>query len=361
MYVSRLSLINYRNFETRSLEFRPGINCLVGPNGIGKTTVLDAVYHLCFGKSYFNPVSTQNIRFGEAFFMIEGGLVKQGMEDRVQCSFKKGHKKILKRNGKEYEKLRDHIGLYPAVIISPADRDLISEGSEVRRKFIDGVVSQIFSDYLDKLLKYNKILEQRNALLKYFALNSTYDGTNLEIYNEQLSDLGTEIHRRRLAFVEEFRPLLLEQHRVISDQAESVDCHYQSQLDEAPLKELLRSNEQKDLRLQFTTQGIHKDDFSFQISDHPIKKYGSQGQQKTFLIALKLAQWEYIRSALKTAPVLLLDDIFDKLDERRVGRLIELVSSQDYEQVLISDTQSERTERAVQKATQDFNLIALDK
>lgn len=361
MFVTKLSLVNYRNFETQDFEFSQGVNCLVGANGIGKTTVLDAVYHLCYGKSYFNPVSTQNIRFGQSFYMLDGLFDKGGQNERIQCSFKKGHKKVLKRNGKEYERIRDHIGLFPSVIISPSDRDLIAEGSEIRRKFIDGIISQADGSYLDQLLKYNRVLEQRNALLKYFSLNQTYDGNNLQVYNEQLSAMGTEIYGRRREFTEEFRPLLLDQYREISEGREVVDLNYQSQLGEAKLSALLEEHEPKDLRVQYTTQGIHKDDFDFCIAGHPIKKYGSQGQQKTFLIALKLAQWEYIRSALKTEPVLLLDDIFDKLDQDRVARLLELVGSQSYQQVLISDTSPERTVEAVSKATKNFNLIPLER
>jgi DNA replication and repair protein RecF len=360
MYVSQIELVNYRNFEASRFELKPGINCIVGPNGIGKTTLLDAVYHLCFGKSYFNPLSTQNIRFGEGYFMLDGRLIKEGQNERIQCSFKKGHKKVLKRNGKEYERIRDHIGLFPAVIVSPSDRDLISEGSDVRRKLMDGIISQTSPAYLDQLIRYNRILEQRNALLKYFALNQLFDENNLRVYDEQLCELGSDIYRQREEFIEGFRPLLLEHYRLISENREEVDCTFVSQLQGGRLRDLLLEQQNRDLRVQYTTQGIHKDDLQFLISGHPIKKYGSQGQQKTFLIALKLAQWEYIRTALKTAPVLLLDDIFDKLDEKRVSRLIHTVGSRAYEQVILSDTHPERTREVVENAETPYHFISVE-
>ena len=198
MFLKHLSLVNYKNFDTQNLEFEPTINCLVGANGIGKTNILDAIYHLSFGKSYFNPVATQNIRHGEEFFMIEGIFEKEDREEKIICSYKKGLKKVIKRNGKAYEKFSEHIGFLPLVIISPADRDLITEGSETRRKFIDGVISQSDKTYLGTLIKYNKVLAQRNSLLKYFALNNTFNKDTLDVYNEQLNEYGSIIFKKRL-------------------------------------------------------------------------------------------------------------------------------------------------------------------
>ncbi|MGB5508967.1 DNA replication/repair protein RecF [Robiginitalea sp.] len=359
MHLKRLSLLNYKNFDTREFEFDAKINCLIGPNGVGKTNVLDSIYHLAFGKSYFNPVTTQNIRHGEEFFVIEGVFVKEGREEGVVCSFKKGSKKVLKRNGKVYDRISDHIGQVPLVIISPSDRDLILEGSEVRRKFMDGVISQSNKEYLQDVLNYHKIVSQRNALLKYFAANRTFDKDSLEIYNHQLHILGTRIHEKRVAFMLEFTPIFIAQYKAISGGDEPVRLRYQSQLESAPLSDLLLENLDKDRLLQYTSQGIHKDDLSMEIDGYPIKKFGSQGQQKSFLIALKFAQFQFMKSQLSGMPILLLDDIFDKLDEGRVAHIVNLVNQDLFGQIFISDTHGERTEKTVKQIHQTYALITL--
>ena len=359
MHLKRLSLLNYKNFDTREFQFDAKINCLVGPNGVGKTNVLDSIYHLAFGKSYFNPVTTQNIRHGEEFFVIEGGFEKDGRDQSVVCSFKKGGKKVLKRNGKVYERISDHIGQMPLVIVSPADRDLILEGSEVRRKFMDGVISQSDKEYLQDVLDYHKLISQRNALLKYFAANRTFDSDSLEVYNHQLHALGTRIHGKRLAFMRDFTPIFISQYKAISGGDEPVNLRYESQLDAAPLAELFTANLEKDRLLQYSSQGIHKDDLSMEIQGHPIKKFGSQGQQKSFLIALKFAQFQFMKAQVSGMPVLLLDDIFDKLDEGRVSHIISLVNQELFGQIFISDTHSERTENTVKRIHQTYALIAL--
>jgi len=259
MFLKSLSLVNYKNFDSKNLDFDPTINCLVGKNGVGKTNILDAIYHLCFGKSYFNPVATQNIKHGTEFFMIDGAFEKNDRQEKIVCSFKKGMKKVIKRNGKAYDKFSEHIGFLPLVIISPADRDLIVEGSETRRKFIDGVKSAL----------------------------------------------------------------------------------------------------EKDRALQYTSVGIHKDDLDFTIDGYPIKKFGSQGQQKSFLIALKLAQFYFIKKQAKTTPILLLDDIFDKLDEERVAHIVSLVNNEAFGQLFISDTHTDRTEKVVKKINQSYKIFNL--
>ena len=325
MFLNHLSLINYKNFGSQSFDFDSKINCFVGANGVGKTNVLDAIYHLSFGKSYFNPVATQNIKHGTDFFVIDGDFHKNQREEKIVCSLKRGMQKIIKRNGKAYERLSDHIGLLPLVIISPADRDLIIEGSETRRKFVDGVISQSDKDYLQTLIKYNKVLSQRNALLKYFAANNTFDNGTLAIYNEQLDTYGSVIYQKRKSFMEPFITIFKEQYAIISGGNEEVTLTYESKLASKGLLALLENNLDRDRALQYTSVGIHKDDLSFEISGHPIKKFGSQGQQKSFLIALKFAQFHFIKELSKTTPILLLDDIFDKLDEERVGHIIALV------------------------------------
>ncbi|MEH6680857.1 MAG: DNA replication and repair protein RecF [Sediminicola sp.] len=359
MFLKRLSLINYKNFNAQNFEFDAKINCFVGSNGIGKTNILDAIYHLSFSKSYFNPVATQNIRHGEDFFVIEGEFEKEGREERVVCSLKKGLKKVLKRNGKTYDKLSDHIGFLPLVMISPADRDLILEGSETRRKFMDGVISQSDRSYLNALMDYGKILGQRNSLLKYFAVNNTFDPVTLSVYNEQLHTYGTQIHVKRVAFLESFIPIFREQYGTISGGKETVAVTYDSKLLENGLLTLLEQHLDRDRALQFTGVGIHKDDLSFEIGGHPIKKFGSQGQQKSFLIALKLAQFNFIKNVAKTTPILLLDDIFDKLDENRVAHIMKLVDNDHFGQIFISDTHAERTEEVVATAHQSYRMFKL--
>ncbi|MET1259933.1 DNA replication/repair protein RecF [Flagellimonas sp. DF-77] len=359
MLLRHLSLVNYKNFESESFDFDPTINCLVGANGVGKTNVLDAIYHLCYGKGYFNPVATQNVRHGSEFFMIEGQFEKQDQQEKVVCSFKKGMKKVIKRNGKAYGKFSEHIGLLPLVIISPADRDLIIEGSETRRKFIDGVISQSDKGYLQHLISYNKVLAQRNSLLKYFSANHTFDADALAIYNEQLDALGNSIHNKRKAFIATFIPIFKEQYQSISTADEGIDLQYSSQLENDSLAKLLDRALDKDRALQYTSVGIHKDDLGFTIDGHPIKRFGSQGQQKSFLIALKLAQFHFIKEQAKTTPILLLDDIFDKLDEDRVTQIVSLVNKDTFGQLFISDTHRQRTENVVKQVDHSYKIFTL--
>ena len=359
MVLENLSLLNYKNFETVSFQFDPKINCLVGYNGVGKTNVLDAIYHLSFGKSYFNPITSQNIKHGEDFFVIEGNYNKSEREERIIISAKRGQKKIIKRNGKAYPKFSEHIGFLPLVIISPADRDLIIEGSDTRRKFIDGVISQGNSKYLQTLINYNKVLVQRNSLLKYFAVNHTHNQSTLDIYNEQMHELGTYIFEKRKEFLDEFMPIFMKRYQSISNSNETVNFSYKSQLHEKELLTLLNENTQKDKLSQYSNYGIHKDDLIFEIDEHPIKKFGSQGQQKSYLIALKLAQFDFMKEHNKVNPILLMDDIFDKLDEQRVEQIISLVDNEDFGQLFISDTHGERTENVIKKVHQSYKMFKL--
>ncbi|OQD42311.1 DNA recombination protein RecF [Croceivirga radicis] len=359
MHLKHLSLVNYKSFESGDFEFDPTINCFVGKNGVGKTNVLDAIYHLSFGKSYFNPVTTQNIKHGSDFFMVEGLFEKDDREEKVICSYKKGSKKLIKRNGKVYDRFSDHIGFLPLVIISPADRDLIIEGSDTRRKFIDGVISQSNKAYLQNLIQYNKVLSQRNSLLKYFAANHTFDNTTLEIYNDQLTTYGTTIYEERKAFLEKFIPVFETQYQNVAQKKEGIALTYSSKLNEVGLKTLLEQSLEKDRALQYTAVGIHKDDLDFNIDGHPIKKFGSQGQQKSFLIALKLAQFKLLKEQSGTTPILLLDDIFDKLDESRVSQIVSLVNQDQFGQLFISDTHADRTENVVKNIHQSYKIFNL--
>ena len=359
MTLDRLSLLNYKNIESENFDFDPKINCFVGYNGVGKTNVLDAIYHLSFGKSYFNPITGQNIKHGEDFFVIEGHYDKDDRKEKIIISAKRGQKKIIKRNGKVYDKFSDHIGFLPLVIISPSDRDLITEGSDTRRKFMDGVISQGDNNYLKVLISYNKVLAQRNSLLKYFAANNIFDQDTLTIYNEQLNTFGTEIFEKRNTFLTTFMPIFLERYASISSSLETVKLKYSSQLTEKGLLSLLQQNIAKDKITQYTNFGIHKDDLTFEIDDHPIKKFGSQGQQKSYLIALKLAQFDFIKTQNKVNPILLLDDIFDKLDENRVEHIIKLVHDENFGQLFISDTHAERTENVIKKVGQSYKMFQL--
>ncbi|TVZ55111.1 DNA replication and repair protein RecF [Lutibacter sp. Hel_I_33_5] len=359
MYLEKISLVNFKNISSQTFDFQQKINCFVGNNGVGKTNVLDAIYYLSFAKSYFNPVAVQNIKHHENFFMIEGAYNLNDRVEKIVCSLKRGQKKILKRNDKAYEKFSDHIGLFPLVIISPADRDLVVEGSDTRRKFIDGVISQQDKSYLQDLISYNKVLSQRNALLKYFAANRTFDALNLSVYDEQLHNLGTKIYTKRTAFLEGFIPIFNEKYQIISEDKEQVNLVYKSQLHTSDLSDLLKKSLEKDKILQYTTCGIHKDDLSFQIDEHAIKKFGSQGQQKSYLIALKLAQFEFIKQQSNVLPILLLDDIFDKLDEQRVAQIITLVNNDEFGQIFITDTHSERTENVLKQGKKEFKIFKL--
>ena len=357
MHLRELSLIYFKNYEEAQLTFSSNINCFVGSNGVGKTNLLDAIYYLCFCKSYFNPVDSQNIQHQQPFFSIEGTFNREEISETVFCGVKRGQKKVFKRNKKEYEKLADHIGLFPLVIISPADRNLIIEGSETRRKFIDGVIAQSDKIYLHNILKYNQVLSQRNALLKYFAANLTYDPITLGIYNEQLVELANKIYSKRCEFMEEFNAIFQHYYNAISGSKECVSLEYKSQLNDHNLSYLLDENLNKDKILQYTTCGVHKDDLLFKIGDFPIKKQGSQGQQKTYLIALKLAQFDFIKNLVGYKPLLLLDDIFDKLDDTRVESIVRLVAEHHFGQIFITDTHRQRTEDIVRSIDDSYKIF----
>lgn len=359
MLLKKLSIVNYKNISSKDFLFEANINCFVGNNGIGKTNLLDAIYHLGMGKSYFNPSAVQNIRHGEEFYMIEGLFDRNEREEQIVCSIKKGQKKIIKCNGKTYDKIADHVGKYPIVIISPADQDLILDGSEVRRKFLDSVISQTDTSYLDKLMRYNRVLLQRNTILKHFAESQIFDFETLSIYDVQLTELGQHIYEKRKQFMNVFLPIFQYQYQYISEQKESVSLTYESALHQTDLATLLKQNINKDRALQYTSNGIHKDDLLFEIEGFPMKKYGSQGQQKSFLIALKLSQFEIIKKQLKVIPIFLLDDIFDKLDDNRVAKLVSLVTQKHFGQLFITDTHYERTENVVKRTHLPYKIFQI--
>jgi len=342
MHLKSLQLINFKNYEEAEFSLGDGINCFVGKNGSGKTNVLDAVHYLSMCKSYMNPVDRQNVRFNQHFFSILGHWQKGEKEISIHCAIKPGAKKVFKQNKKEYEKLAEHIGQFPAVMISPYDKDLISEGSELRRKWMDGIISQFNRGYLADIQKYSKVLDQRNALLKNMHDHGMFDRESIDVWNHQLIEIGNRIHASRKEFLDEFIPVFQHHYNQIGCVEEEVHLDYRSQLNDYTFEELLVLFERKDAFSQYTNGGIHKDDLLFSIKGHPVKKFGSQGQQKSFIIALRLAQYEWLNRHLNIKPVLLLDDIFDKLDQSRVQRLMDLVSNNFFGQVLVTDTDEER-------------------
>ena len=359
MFLKELSLTNYKNFESLKFSFDTKIICFVGLNGVGKTNILDSIYHLSYTKSYFNPIPSQNIKHGETFFFISGRYMIHDKEENILVSLKKGDKKIIKRNNKLYKKFSDHIGKIPLVLISPDDRNLIIEGSETRRKFIDGIISQTNKEYLNNLIDYNKTLKQRNALLKMFYDNSESIRKTIDIYDRQLSSDAQKIYDKRREFLNEFIPIFKSRYKELSNDKENVEIKHSSDISpDKNLYKLLKNSLEKDLRFQYTTKGIHKDDLNLNLDNFPIKKYGSQGQQKTFLIAMKLAQFDYL-SKLDSKPILLLDDIFDKLDDSRVKQIINLVNQEKFNQIFISDTNKTRSENIIKKVNKSYKIFEI--
>lgn len=342
MWLKNITLLNFKNYASAELSFAKTVNVFVGNNGTGKTNLLDAIHYLCLCKSYFNPIDSQQIKTNEDVFLIQGDFDRNEKNEKITCGLKRNQKKQFKRNKKEYDKLANHIGLFPLVMISPYDVNLIMDGSEERRRFIDNVISQTNSSYLDELIVYNKHLLNRNALLKQVAVTRKLDVTLLQILDEQLIISGNKIFEKRKQFLLDFIPLFNKHYSYITNDAESVSLIYQSQLNDQNFETLLALSVEKDRILERTTTGIHKDELQFAIDDMPLKKFGSQGQQKSFLIALKLAQYTYLQMFKGFKPLLLLDDIFDKLDDLRVHKLMEMVSHQDFGQIFITDTGKER-------------------
>ena len=357
MWLKNITLLNFKNYCDADLQFSDTVNVFTGNNGSGKTNMLDAIHYLCLCKSYFNPIDGQQIKTGSDLFMIQGDFDRNERNDKITCGVKRNQKKQFKRNKKEYEKLADHIGLFPVVMVSPYDVNLIMEGSEERRKFIDNVISQTDSHYLDQLIAYNRILLNRNAFLKQISITRKYDPTLLEILDEQLVIAGNKIFATRKAFMDEFIPLFNEYYLYLTENKEVVSLNYQSQLIDFPFETLLKKSVEKDRVLERTTTGIHKDELAFEISEMPLKKFGSQGQQKSFLIALKLAQYAYLAKNKGFKPLLLLDDIFDKLDDHRVQKLMQMVSHQDFGQIFITDTGRERVKSVFEKIQVDVTLF----
>lgn len=353
MYLKKLSLVNFKNIGQEELSLCPGINCLVGDNGAGKTNVVDAVHYLAMCKSSFSMTDGQCLRHGDDSFLLDGQFRSDGgKNETVVCSFSRKGGKVLKRNGKEYERLSDHVGLYPVVIVSPADSALISDAADERRRYLNAFISQFDRSYLAAVIRYNAVLGERNRLLKNMPSEEM-----LQIYDLQLAEHGRTIHAKRRETIERLQPVVAEFYRTLSDDREEVALQYKSELNDTPFEELLAASRQRDLVNEFTTSGIHRDDLTLKIGDYPLRKYGSQGQQKSFLIALKLAQYTILSAEKGEKPILLLDDLFDKLDAGRVEQLIRLVGRNDFGQIIITDCNPTRLRTILDKAGGAYTLF----
>ena len=357
MRLNSLSILNYKNIREAELVFSPKINCFIGNNGMGKTNILDAIYFLSFCKSHSNSIDSQNITHGAEFFLLQGKYtVGDNIED-IYCGMKLRQKKQFKRNKKEYERLSDHIGLLPLVLVSPDDSELISEGSDERRKFVDGVISQYNKTYLNQLLQYNNALKQRNALLKS---ELKIDESLLDIWEDQMALFGTYIHKQRKKFIDEFIPIFQNFYSYISGGNEHISLSYKSQHENRDIKESMVSTRERDFLIGYSTQGIHKDELEMLHDGYPVKRVGSQGQNKTFLISLKLAQFDFLKRTHNLSPLLLLDDIFDKLDSNRVKKIIELVSGDTFGQIFITDTNREHLDLILQQLGQESTIFRVE-
>ena len=360
MRLERLNIVNYRNIKTAEIELTGGINCFVGENGAGKTNVLDSIYYLSFCKSYTGLQDSLNICHDEPFFVIQGSYVKGGGgREEIYCGFKRGSKKQFKRNKKEYTKLAEHIGLLPLVIVSPRDEDLISDSPETRRRYVDSVISQCDPAYLDTLMSYNRLLIQRNALLKQMDESGSQDFTLMDILDRQIGAMGGQIAEKRRVFVTWLRPAIETYYAKLSSEREEVDVTYVTGLDRYELYQGLVDSRRRDLALGYTSRGVHKDDIEFSMGGHPMKRVGSQGQRKSFVIALKLAQYQYLTEQKGERPLLLLDDMFDKLDGRRGENLVNLVASDSFDQIFITDTAIERLQSVLSKTSKDHRIFGV--
>ena len=356
MYLKKLVLINFKNIAQAEITLSERLNCFVGDNGAGKTNVLDAVYYLSMSKSALSMTDGQSVRHGEDFFVVEGTYAgDSGLSDTVNCSFLRRSGKVLKLNGKEYDRMADHVGRFPVVMVSPQDSVLITDAAEERRRYLNAFLSQLDRDYLASLMRYNAVLAERNRFLK-----SSSDEQMLQIYDMQLADHAARIYERRRDIIERMRPLVAEFYRQLSGDREQVEIEYRSELASASMEELLLASRERDIVNGFTTSGVHRDDMSLRIGGYPLRKYGSQGQQKSFLMSLKLAQYRILAEVCGERPLLLLDDLFDKLDTSRVENLLTLVAGDDFGQIFITDCNRSRLETILSRAGEKYALFMVE-
>ena len=363
MLLKELNILNYKNIREATLQFSDKINAFVGLNGQGKTNILDAIYYLSFTKSAYNAIDSQNIHHDEDMAMIQGKYYSSDNEEIISCGIKRGVKKQFRRGKKDYKRLIDHIGLIPLVMVSPQDSELVVEGSDERRKFMDGVISQYSKSYLEHLTQYNILLKQRNALLKQYAEQpEQLPDTLMEVLEQQMVSHAMPIYQARVQFIEQFVPYFQQVYSAISNDKELVSLVYQSQLHERDLLESLARTRSRNLILGWTSQGIHKDELEMMLGDYPLKRVGSQGQQKSYLLAMKLGQALYLNAEqiLNTQPILLLDDIFDKLDSERVERIIQLVGDERFGQIFITDTDRQHLTKILSQEHFDAKLFQVE-
>jgi DNA replication and repair protein RecF len=360
MHLKNLHLTQFKNLKKVQIEFSPEINCLMGYNGSGKTNLLDAIHYLCLTKSAFNAVDVQNILHGSDFFTLKGNFQYGEKVMEVKCILEPGKKKQFINNGKAYTKMSEHIGMLPVVFIAPDDTQLIKGGSEERRKFFDSILSQLDQNYLEKLIRYQHFLKQRNALIKNFSESNRLDHMLLEPYDKELIQLSLWIGAKRAKFIKTYVSLLIQNYAAISEKKEEAHITYISDCLSGAFEEKFKSSLKKDLLLKRTNTGIHRDEFSFETDGHPLKKFGSQGQQKSFLIALKLAQFHVFKTTKQTKPILLLDDIFDKLDDLRIKKMMELVAHKEFGQLFITDARPERSKKILSGITSDIRYFEVE-
>ncbi len=371
MHIHQLKLTQFKNYETGDFVFSHRLNCFVGRNGMGKTNLLDAIYYLCMCKSHRGVNDRNAVKHGMDFFRLEGRFIKNKKnaladnnnaltKEKIVAKVKPGKKKEFEKNDVIYQKLSEHIGLLPVVIIVPDDTLMATEGSEERRRFLDNTLSQLDKEYLSNLIRYNKILKQRNSTLKTFAETRSFNLELLETYDAQLIEPAQIICKKRNEFVEQFKPVFQEYYRIICNGQEKVTCEYRSSLKSNDYKEQLVEAREKDRVLGRTTCGIHKDELGFRIEKHLLRKFGSQGQLKSYVLALKLAQYDFLKKNHSSNPILLMDDIFDKLDEGRVQKLIQLILEKDFGQVFITDTHENRVEEIIKNFDTDFKKFYIE-
>ena len=359
MILENISIINYKNIKGVNLDLSPKINCLIGHNGVGKTNFLDAIYYLSFCRSANNPIDSQIIMHDENFFMLEGNYrTEQGDIENIYCGMKRGTKKHFKRNKKEYKRLSQHIGLVPLIYVSPSDSSLIEGGSEERRRLMDVVISQYDHSYIELLSNYNKALQQRNALLK---MEEEPDSSLLDIWEQEMARNGELLFQKRLAFVDELVPVFQQIYQQISGQREIVSLRYISHCQRGPLLDVIQRDRFKDRAVGYSLHGVHRDDLEMLIGDFQMKREGSQGQNKTFVLALKLAQFDFLRrTSSTTTPLLLLDDIFDKLDAQRVESIVQLVSGDNFGQIFITDTNRDHLDKILSKSNGEYKIFTVE-
>ncbi len=359
MHIENITLFNFKNYDDFNIDFSSHINCIAGNNGAGKTNLLDAIYYLCLTKSSLLSTDSLLIRYEQPFFMVKGDFLKKDKKHTIHASLKIRQKKVIKCDDLPYEKISEHIGKFPVVLISPNDTDLIRDGSETRRKFLDSIISQFDLQYLETLIRYNRLLKERNSLLKQFAETRRRDTDLLDTFDDQIIPLAKAIFTKRKAFLTDFLVHFESAFNAISHGNEKVSFVYNSQLFEDNFDFRFRNAVEKDILRQRTSCGIHKDDLVFEIEGHALKKFGSQGQQKSFVIALQLAKFRSIENHCGFKPILLLDDIFDKLDDTRIHSLIKMLENKDFGQVFITDARVERTKKLLESVESEIKIVEL--